>query len=41
MQKKGHKKFVLKAQVLGGGRGRGHFIKSGLQGGVQVVDTPE
>ncbi|PZC87087.1 succinate--CoA ligase [ADP-forming] subunit beta, mitochondrial [Helicoverpa armigera] len=32
--------IVLKAQVLAGGRGRGAF-KSGLQGGVKMVDTPE
>jgi hypothetical protein len=33
-------KQVIKAQVLAGGRGKGHF-DSGLQGGVQMVDTPE
>lgn len=32
--------LVLKAQVLTGGRGRGHF-KSGLQGGVKLVFSPE
>lgn len=32
--------IVLKAQVLAGGRGVGRF-KSGLQGGVQMVSTPE
>uniref|UniRef100_A0A2A4IVF8 Succinate--CoA ligase [ADP-forming] subunit beta, mitochondrial n=1 Tax=Heliothis virescens TaxID=7102 RepID=A0A2A4IVF8_HELVI len=32
--------IVLKAQVLAGGRGRGAF-KSGLQGGVKMVDSPE
>ncbi|KAF9795104.1 hypothetical protein SFRURICE_004476 [Spodoptera frugiperda] len=34
------KDIVLKAQVLAGGRGRG-FFKSGLQGGVKMVDSPE
>ncbi|XP_011179344.2 succinate--CoA ligase [ADP-forming] subunit beta, mitochondrial [Zeugodacus cucurbitae] len=31
--------LVLKAQVLAGGRGKGHF-KNGLKGGVRVVNTP-
>lgn len=31
-------KLVLKAQVLAGGRGKGHF-EGGLQGGVQMVDS--
>lgn len=30
------KDLVLKAQVLAGGRGKGHF-KNGLKGGVRVV----
>lgn len=30
--------LVLKAQVLAGGRGKGHF-KNGLKGGVRVVYT--
>lgn len=30
------KDLVLKAQVLAGGRGKGHF-KNGLKGGVQMV----
>ena len=30
--------IVLKAQVLAGGRGRGHF-KNGLKGGVRMVHT--
>jgi succinyl-CoA synthetase beta subunit len=34
----GGKDYVIKAQVLAGGRGKGHF-DSGLQGGVQVVFT--
>jgi succinyl-CoA synthetase beta subunit len=29
---------VLKAQVLAGGRGKGHF-DNGFQGGVQMVDS--
>jgi len=41
MKSEGATKFVIKAQVHGGGRGRGHFIKSKLQGGVHVVDKPE
>lgn len=32
------KNLVLKAQVLAGGRGKGHF-KNGLKGGVRVVFT--
>ncbi|OLY80982.1 putative succinyl-CoA ligase [GDP-forming] subunit beta, mitochondrial [Smittium mucronatum] len=31
---------VVKAQVLAGGRGKGHF-KNGFQGGVHVAKTPE
>ncbi|KAK8809921.1 hypothetical protein WA158_000864 [Blastocystis sp. Blastoise] len=31
-------KFVVKAQVLAGGRGKGHF-DSGLQGGVKLANT--
>jgi len=33
---KGNKDVVVKAQVLAGGRGKGHFT-SGLKGGVKVV----
>jgi succinyl-CoA synthetase beta subunit len=33
--------FVVKAQVLAGGRGKGKFLNSGLQGGVKLVSTPE
>ncbi|CAD6185336.1 unnamed protein product [Caenorhabditis auriculariae] len=36
----GGKDYVVKAQVLAGGRGKGKF-DSGLQGGVQVVFTPQ
>lgn len=32
----GAKDVVLKAQVLSGGRGKGHF-ESGLKGGVKIV----
>ncbi|XP_055378189.1 succinate--CoA ligase [ADP-forming] subunit beta, mitochondrial-like [Condylostylus longicornis] len=32
--------LVLKAQVLAGGRGKGHF-KNGLKGGVRVINTPD
>uniref|UniRef100_A0A1B6FWG5 Succinate--CoA ligase [ADP-forming] subunit beta, mitochondrial n=1 Tax=Cuerna arida TaxID=1464854 RepID=A0A1B6FWG5_9HEMI len=34
------KDIVLKAQVLAGGRGKGHF-KGGLKGGVRMCYTPE
>ena len=33
----GSDKLVIKAQVLAGGRGKGHF-ENGFQGGVQMVD---
>ncbi|KAN0063014.1 succinate--CoA ligase beta chain [Thecaphora frezii] len=36
----GGKAMVIKAQVLAGGRGKGHF-DSGLQGGVHLIKTPE
>uniref|UniRef100_A0AC34Q431 Succinate--CoA ligase [ADP-forming] subunit beta, mitochondrial n=1 Tax=Panagrolaimus sp. JU765 TaxID=591449 RepID=A0AC34Q431_9BILA len=39
-KKIGGKDYVIKAQVLAGGRGKGRF-DSGLQGGVQVVFTPD
>jgi len=32
---------VVKAQVLAGGRGLGHFANSQFQGGVHIVETPE
>jgi succinyl-CoA synthetase beta subunit len=32
---------VVKAQVLGGGRGLGFFIENGFKGGVHIVDTPQ
>ncbi|KAF4735393.1 beta' subunit [Perkinsus olseni] len=31
---------VVKAQVLGGGRGRGYFKENGFQGGVHIVNSP-
>ena len=31
------KEYVIKAQVLAGGRGKGHFLKSKLQGGVKLT----
>ncbi|KAL4399565.1 succinate--CoA ligase beta chain [Malassezia pachydermatis] len=36
----GGKPIVIKAQVLAGGRGKGHF-DNGLQGGVHLIKTPE
>ncbi|CAB3399957.1 unnamed protein product [Caenorhabditis bovis] len=39
-KKIGGKDYVVKAQVLAGGRGKGKF-SSGLQGGVQIVFTPD
>ena len=36
----GADKLVIKAQVLAGGRGKGHFDGvNGLKGGVQMVDS--
>ena len=32
---------VVKSQILGGGRGLGHFRESGFQGGVHVVDNAD
>lgn len=39
-KKLGSKDVVVKAQVLTGGRGKGHF-KNGFKGGVKLVFTPE
>lgn len=36
----GGKPVVIKAQVLAGGRGKGHF-DNGLQGGVHLIKSPE
>ena len=33
--------MVVKSQVLGGGRGLGHFKETGFQGGVHLVDDAE
>ena len=33
--------MVVKSQVLGGGRGLGHFKETGFQGGVHLVDTAD
>lgn len=33
--------IVIKAQVHAGGRGKGKFAESGLQGGVQIVDRAQ
>lgn len=36
----GTDKLVIKAQVLAGGRGKGHFAgPGGLQGGVHMIET--
>lgn len=34
----GGEQLVIKAQVLAGGRGKGHF-DNGYQGGVHMIDT--
>ncbi|ORX60239.1 succinate-CoA ligase [Hesseltinella vesiculosa] len=36
----GTNELVIKAQVLAGGRGKGHF-DNGYQGGVHLIDSPE
>ncbi|CAK5280095.1 unnamed protein product [Mycena citricolor] len=36
----GQDQLVIKAQVLAGGRGKGHF-DTGLQGGVHMISSPE
>lgn len=33
--------YVIKAQVLAGGRGKGQFIKSGMQGGIKLCSNKE
>lgn len=35
------KEYVIKAQILAGGRGRGHFVNSNLQGGVKLTKSKE
>lgn len=39
LEKNGAAGIVVKAQVHAGGRGKGKFAESGLQGGVQIVDN--
>jgi succinyl-CoA synthetase beta subunit len=39
--RQGKKEFVVKAQVLGGGRGLGTFRENKFKGGVHIVQTPE
>ena len=33
--------IILKAQIHAGGRGKGHFVNSGLQGGVKILSTAD
>jgi len=33
--------YVVKSQVLGGGRGLGYFKETGFKGGVHLVDNPD
>ncbi len=33
--------FVIKAQVLAGGRGKGSFVPSNMQGGVKLAFSPD
>ena len=40
-QKRPMNGYVVKAQVLGGGRGLGHFSENGFKGGVHIVKTSE
>ncbi|XP_071961723.1 succinate--CoA ligase [GDP-forming] subunit beta, mitochondrial-like [Antedon mediterranea] len=37
----GADEYVLKAQILAGGRGKGHFEPSGFKGGVKLTKNPE
>ncbi len=39
--KKKQMEYVVKAQVLGGGRGMGTFKENKFKGGVHIVKTPE
>ena len=32
---------MVKAQILGGGRGLGHFKETGFEGGVHIVKSPK
>jgi succinyl-CoA synthetase beta subunit len=38
---KGKHEYVVKAQVLGGGRGLGYFKETGFKGGVHIVKSPD
>ncbi len=40
LARNGHKRFVIKAQIHAGGRGKGTF-KNGVQGGVRVLNSVE
>jgi len=40
LRSEGAKDLILKAQILAGGRGKGHF-DNGFKGGVKICDTPE
>jgi succinyl-CoA synthetase beta subunit len=37
----GHHEFVIKAQVLGGGRGMGYFKENNFKGGVHLCKTAQ
>jgi succinyl-CoA synthetase beta subunit len=41
LAQQGVEEFVVKAQVLAGGRGKGHFLPSNFKGGVKMAFTPE
>jgi succinyl-CoA synthetase beta subunit len=38
---KGSHEYVVKAQVLGGGRGMGYFKENNFKGGVHIVKSPK
>jgi len=40
LRSEGARDLILKAQILAGGRGKGHF-DNGFKGGVKICDTPE
>lgn len=40
-QKKADMEYVVKAQILGGGRGLGHFKENNFKGGVHIVKTAD
>ena len=41
LDKDPHADLILKAQIHAGGRGKGHFVNSGLKGGVKILSTVE